>query len=65
MKIVCIDNKNCAFNLTIDKIYNTYDDDLCNYYMYNDGGHFHYYPKEWFKPLSEVRNEKIDKLLEE
>ena len=29
----------------------------------NDKGEEDWYPKEWFKPLAEIRNDKIDKLL--
>jgi hypothetical protein len=63
MKIKCITNIN---TLTIGKIYDiiNYNNDG-GYIIINDNGYEFWYPKEWFKPLSEIRNEKIDKLLED
>ena len=63
MKIKCI--KNYGYNrLTINKIYEViriYQDE--DYEIIDDNGVENWYHKEWFKPLSELRNEKIDKLL--
>jgi hypothetical protein len=64
MKVKCIDNKGWKTWLTIDKIYEVIDIDDDNYYIKDDNGYEFWYPKEWFKLLSEIRNEKIDKLLE-
>jgi hypothetical protein len=61
MKVKCITNIN---TLTIGKIYDiiNYNNDG-DYIISNDNGYKFCYPKEWFKPLSEYRNETIDKLL--
>jgi hypothetical protein len=65
MKVKCI-NKYRWLNLTIGKIYKVIeiDNDDGNYYIIDEYGPKGYYPKYWFKPLSEIRNERIDKLLE-
>jgi hypothetical protein len=66
MKVVCINNNNGWEKwLTIGKTYdiitiNEYGD----YIIIDDNNHEDWYPNEWFKPLSEIRNEKINKLLE-
>ena len=65
MKIKCIDNDR-RINLTIGKTYeiisiNTYD----NYLIIDDADHEDWYRKKLFKSLSEIRAEKIDKLLAE
>jgi hypothetical protein len=66
MKVKCIDNKG-FHNLTICKIYNIiYDDkDDFRYFIKDDINEKWGYPKRLFKPLSEIRNDKINKLLEE
>jgi hypothetical protein len=62
MKIKCINNKDeyWEYYLTLDKTYEVIEINDDNYYIIN---YKNYYLKEWFKPLSEIRNEKIDKLL--
>ena len=66
MKVKCINNENDGYCLTINKIYDVihiyYDGD---YDIINDNSFEWNYPKEFFRPLSEIRNEKIDKLLGE
>jgi hypothetical protein len=64
MKIKCIKNDGWL-DLTLGKIYDVifiYNDG--DYDIINDNDYEWYYPKECFKPLYEIRNEKIDKLLE-
>jgi hypothetical protein len=64
MKVVCIYNENFESYLTIDKSYDVIEERSLNYKIIdNDGDEFWYFA-EWFKPLSEMRNEKINKLLE-
>jgi hypothetical protein len=65
MKIKCINNNGFKKSLTVSKTYEVI-------YIYNDGdyeiiddkGNEFWYPKDYFKTLYEIRNEKIDKLLE-
>jgi hypothetical protein len=69
MKVKCIDNTNPYgvkyINITIGKIYNVFKKDPHYYWIMNDGNCDEIsYPKKCFKLLSEIRNEKIDKLLE-
>ena len=64
MKVKCIENHNYLFNITIGKTYeviNIYDN---GYDIVNDEGGYWCYSKEYFRTLSEIRNEKINKLLE-
>ena len=61
MKVKCIDIGYWVF-LTIDKIYDVIKYD---YYIIDDSGNKWRYPKELFKTLSEMRNDKINKLLED
>ena len=63
MKVICIDNIPWVNKLTIGKTYeviniNEYD----QYFMIDDDGYGTWGSKR-FKTLSEVRNEKIDRLL--
>ena len=64
MKVKCIDN-GYWLDITIDKIYEVIeynsDDD---YWIINDNGDKLGYDKIYFKPLAEMRNETINKLLE-
>ena len=63
MKVVCRCNCNCNY-ITIGKTYDIiYEGD--QYLIIDDNGIRGYYPKEYFKPLSEIRNEKIERLLDE
>ena len=65
MRVICIYKKSQA-GLTIGKIYNAIED-VDIYHIINDYNEYtsSQYPKEWFKTSSEIRNEKIDKLLAE
>ena len=64
MIVVCINNDNIEDILTISKTYNTITEDIFCYWIRNDSGYKHWYSISRFKILSEIRNEKIDKLLE-
>ena len=63
MKVKCINS--IIWYLTIGKIYDVIKiDSADNYYwIINDSDRLFNYPKKHFKLLSEIRNEKIDKLL--
>lgn len=60
MKVKCIDNKDNEDRLTIGKFYNVIDYDVFWYEIENTELKF---PKFRFTTLSEIRNEKINKLL--
>jgi hypothetical protein len=62
MKIKCINDGGWEY-LTIGKIYEVFYIDKYYYKINNDNGYKHWYSKDWFKTLSEIRNDKIDKLL--
>ena len=70
MKIKCINNKGYEYHLTVGKTYEVIKrNDKINinsitwYYMIDDVNDILCFPKTYFKTLSEIRNEKIDKLL--
>jgi hypothetical protein len=64
MKVKCIYNDNGWFYLTIGKVYEVINiDDAGDYLIMDDDNDKLWYLKKWFKPLSEIRIEKIDKLL--
>jgi hypothetical protein len=63
MKVKCIKNNNWIFHLTVSEIYNIVDINDSYYKIIDDIGNERWYPKKWFKTLSEIRNEKIYKLL--
>ena len=68
MKVVCIKNDNfiygCYCDLTIGETYYIIDISINgNYQIIDDTGYKHYFYKEWFKTVSELRNDKINKLL--
>jgi hypothetical protein len=78
MKVKCICNKNYEEELTINRLYDIincmkddndeyeksyYEKIRKSYLIKDDNNHIFYYPKSCFKLLSEIRNEKIDKLL--
>ena len=65
MKIKCIDNDDYWLNLTIDKIYEVIAESSSGYKIINDLGEENWYRKEWFKTISEMRNDKINRLLED
>jgi hypothetical protein len=63
MRVICIENKDYENFLIIGKIYDVeqwYYDNRNEFEMIDNGS---MYPVELFKLLSEIRNEKIDKLL--
>jgi hypothetical protein len=62
MKVKCINSK--FWYLTIGKMYDVINENDYFYEIVEDSGYSNWYHKEYFKPLSEIRNEKIDKLLE-
>ena len=63
MKIKCINNISNYKNITIGKTYKVTDIIDNWYYIINDINIEDCYEKELFKALSEIRNEKINKLL--
>jgi hypothetical protein len=63
MKVVCVDNKN-GYGLIIGKTYEVIKEDKYGYYIIDEYGTKGYYIKILFKPISEIRNEKIDILLD-
>ena len=63
MKVVCMDDY--YISLRIGKTYTVIKEDLNGYAIINDYNVDCWYNKKFFKSLSEIRNEKIDKLLEE
>ena len=68
MKVKCIDNINGTpyRTLTISKIYDVIRENDDWYCIINDKGKEDYYWRDWFKPaVAEMRNEKINKLLED
>jgi S-adenosylmethionine hydrolase len=66
MKVVCIDNKDLEKYLTISKIYETIVENKHGYIIINDNGCLDWwYPKECFKTIIEIRNKKINKLLDQ
>jgi hypothetical protein len=67
MKMICINNRVSCYilNLTIGKIYDMIKEDEYEYTVLDDDNKEYGYPKTWFKPLSKIRNERIDKLLSE
>jgi hypothetical protein len=65
MKIKCIYNYGWGGSLTIGKIYDAIKIYDAGYVIIDDNGYKFLYSKECFKLLSEMRNEKIDKLLAE
>lgn len=63
--IVCIDNKDSEKYLSIGKIYNVVNEYNDLYYLVNDNGDGGWHYKEDFKTKSEIRNEAINKLLDD
>ena len=62
MKVVCISNK--CMTIEVGETYDVINEDDYRYEIINDYGVKCWREKEMFKSLSEIRNEKIDKLLE-
>ena len=65
MKVKCIDKVDGWFNLTVGKIYEVIGYGGYRYNIIDDIGDECWFPKECFKTLSELRNETINKLLED
>ena len=63
MKVQCIRNGEREKYLTIGKIYYVIDEDADEYLIIDDDDDEWPYIKQRFKPLSEIRNESINKLL--
>ena len=62
MTVKCIKNKGYLF-ITIGKTYEVSYIYPYDYRIINDKGNEDWYSKKCFKPLSEIRNETINKLL--
>lgn len=73
MKLLCIKNNShdyinntgeiFEYNLTINKIYDGSDFDNYHYHVLNDNSTHSLYPKENFKPLDNIREEKLSDIL--
>jgi hypothetical protein len=65
MKIKCIENK--SGYITVGKIYKVINNSVSNYgyRIMNDYGFVSWFDCSYFKTLSEIRNETINKLLED
>ena len=64
MKVKCIKNGGFLNLLTVGKTYEVIGKVNYSYEIMNDNGFENWYRIEWFRTLSEIRNEKINKLLE-
>jgi hypothetical protein len=65
VKVKCIDNYGWSY-LTIGKTYDVIEiDDEYGYKIIDDSDYKNWYEKELFKTISEIRNEIINKLLED
>jgi hypothetical protein len=64
MKVLCIDNSEKEFTLTIGKYYDIIPGSTQSniYLIENDMGHKHHVLKDRFKTLEEVRDEKLNEL---
>ena len=67
MKLICIDNVGCEKLLTLKKIYSLEYIDTFKYgsVIKNDKNYYDVYPMRRFKPLYEIRDQKIDDILNE
>ena len=63
VKCVIMGHNPDNYKLTIGKIYDVTEASGVMYHVINDYNEKRVFPKEWFKTLSEIRNEKINKLL--
>ena len=64
MKVVCIVNKDYEKDLIIGKIYNVEFCGIPEHYIITDNVIWaNVFDKKYFKPISEIRNETIDKIL--
>ena len=65
MKVKCIDIGGWSRSLTLGKTYDVISEGVFDdYQIINDKGEEWHFFKKYFKPLSEIRNDKINKLLE-
>jgi hypothetical protein len=65
MKVECIKNKRWLY-LTLGKIYKVINISINDdYLIIDDNGYKFWFSKKWFKPLYEIRNKKINKLLKD
>ena len=65
MKIICISDSYSKGYLTIGKIYNSSKELGSNYHIIFDNGREGYVSEYFFKVLSEVREEKLNKIFDE
>jgi hypothetical protein len=68
MTVVCVNKDqfwggNGVSGITIDKVYRVYVEDNSGYKIMNDNGDLSFYLKERFKPLDDVRRDKLKELL--
>jgi hypothetical protein len=64
MKVKCINNKGYEYRLTIGKWYNVIrNHQYYGFLIIDDKNYEFWFSKKYFKSLSEIRNNKIDKLL--
>ena len=67
MKVICINNEFSENLLTIGKTYYTNKDSYGYYYIIDDNNDIQYYSQYYsnfcFKTLSELRDDKINRLL--
>lgn len=60
-KIICINNDHMKF-LTLDKVYEIYDNDHSYYYLINDNNEKSGYNKKRFYSVKEYRKLKLEKI---
>ena len=65
MKVKCINNYELGKYLTVGKIYDTTKNGIEYYEIIDDNNDNTRCKKERFIPISKIRNETIDKLLED
>jgi hypothetical protein len=65
MKVKCINNKYYDDRLALDKIYEVIAETTYYYQIIDNTFQKTWWNKKWFKTMLEIRNEKINKLLED
>ena len=65
MKVRYIKNDGYGAWITTGKTYNVIEEENNHYKIINDNGIESWFPQKLFKRLSEIRNETINKLLED
>ena len=63
MKVVCIKSGASSKHLTLNKIYDVISFTNNDYYLKLDTGCKYYISKNLFKPLQEIREEKLNNIL--